>query len=411
MYRQNYPNDPGMHNNMDSHTRTSYRRNPTFFERVGSSLFGILAGIALLVAGSGLLFWNEGRAVQTSKSLDEGLSIVQSLRTSEVAFEENSGKLIYLSGGLKTKEVLTDTLYDVSISAVKLKRQVEMYQWVEQEHKREVNEGSHTKEDITYSYSQEWRSDLVRSSSFDNTVGHHNPSEFAVQPKEYVASGVWVGAFELSKGLVEKINQYKDIEASSPSLQPGVQLYMGYYYHGNDPLRPQVGDLKVKFSYAGLSHSGDQEKTSAEADMVSIIAKQKHNQLEQYETQAGDILELLYYGEVSPKEIFGKEHAHNTFITWAIRLGGWLLMFVGFGCVTRIIAVLVDWLPIVRELVAMGMHMMNLALSISLSLTVIAIGWIRYRPLLGIAILVMASTPFILSKLRVRHNQSSHRNV
>lgn len=54
-----YPNDPGMHNSMDSHMRTSYRHNPTFFERVGSSLFGILTGIALLVAGSGLLFWNE----------------------------------------------------------------------------------------------------------------------------------------------------------------------------------------------------------------------------------------------------------------------------------------------------------------------------------------------------------------
>lgn len=47
----------------------------------------------------------QGRAVQTSKSLDEGLSIVVSLRTSEVAFEENSGKLVYLSGGLNTKEV------------------------------------------------------------------------------------------------------------------------------------------------------------------------------------------------------------------------------------------------------------------------------------------------------------------
>jgi hypothetical protein len=60
----------------------------------------------------------------------------------------------------------------------------------------------------------------------------------------------------------------------------------------------------------------------------------------------------------------------------------------------------VDWLPIVRELVAAGVHVMNLALSISLSLTVIAIGWITYRPLLGIALLAMAATPFIMTKCR-----------
>lgn len=62
----------------------------------------------------------------------------------------------------------------------------------------------------------------------------------------------------------------------------------------------------------------------------------------------------------------------------------------------------VDWLPIVRELVAIGVNMMNLALSISLSLTVIAIGWIAYRPLMGIAILAMAATPFFMAKYRSR---------
>ena len=69
-----------------------------------------------------------------------------------------------------------------------------------------------------------------------------------------------------------------------------------------------------------------------------------------------------------------------------------------------------DWLPIVRELVAAGVTVMNLALSISLSLTVIAIGWITYRPLLGIAILAMAATPFILTKFR-SNQRDSRRNV
>ena len=70
----------------------------------------------------------------------------------------------------------------------------------------------------------------------------------------------------------------------------------------------------------------------------------------------------------------------------------------------------VDWLPIVRELVAIGVTMMNLTLSISLSLTVIAIGWIAYRPLMGIAILAMATTPFFMAKFKSRgaHSHSSY---
>lgn len=70
----------------------------------------------------------------------------------------------------------------------------------------------------------------------------------------------------------------------------------------------------------------------------------------------------------------------------------------------------VDWLPIVHELVAIGVTMMNLTLSISLSLTVIAIGWIAYRPLMGIAILAMAATPFFMAKFKSRgaHSHSSY---
>lgn len=61
-----------------------------------------------------------------------------------------------------------------------------------------------------------------------------------------------------------------------------------------------------------------------------------------------------------------------------------------------------DWFPVDLGLVAIGVNMMNLALSISLSLTVIAIGWIAYRPLMGIAILAMAATPFFMAKYRSR---------
>ncbi len=40
---------------------------------------GAIVGLLLLVCASGVLFWNEGRAVVTSMSLDEGLNLCISL--------------------------------------------------------------------------------------------------------------------------------------------------------------------------------------------------------------------------------------------------------------------------------------------------------------------------------------------
>lgn len=367
-------------------------------ERIGNSCAGILIGLALLVVASGLLFWNEGRAVQTAQSLDEGLSSVIPLDRASVVFDSNHGKLIHLTGQLRTDRVLTDASYNIAVHAVHLKRTVEMYQWVEHESKREYNEGSHTRVETSYSYSMEWRSDLVRSEQFDNSLNHRNPTSMAVQSKLQTAHEVNIGQFKLSPSLVSKVSNYKPMDAEFIT-QPddtNVRVLDGVFYHSLNALNPQVGDLRVKFEYAGLSG----QSIMGAPDTVSTVARQVGSELKAYQTVAGDRLELLYMGDMSAEAMFANEQSQNTVLTWGIRLGGWILMFVGFGCLTSIITTIVDWLPIIRELVAAGVLVLNLSLSISLSLTVIAIGWIRYRPLLGIGILALAATPFILSKLR-----------
>lgn len=413
MYRQRYPDDPGMHNpSSDNNTRVTYHDNPGFCERVQKSLFGIVIGLLLILVSSCLLFWNEGRAVQTAKSLDEGLNVVVPLGTTDVAFDNNNGRLVFLQGQLQADKPAWDPVYKLSISAVRLRRTVEMYQWVEHETRREVNEGDRTREDTEYSYSTEWREDLVRSSSFYSTVGHDNPSEMPATTVVITVGSVHVGAFFLSDGLVSQISDFREITPDS-GVVPGdttLQYHRGFYFNSANPSNPQVGDIRVKFESAGQtanSHLGP-------ATVVSIIAQQRHNRLEPYQTATGPELEMLHSGLVSATEIFARAHSQNTMLTWAIRSGGWLLMFVAFSCLTSIVTTLVDWIPVVRELVSMGMTTMNVAFSISLSLTIIALGWIRYRPLLGFSILVMAVAPFLFTKLRYMFSPphiSKHRAV
>ena len=59
----------------------------------------------------------------------------------------------------------------------------------------------------------------------------------------------------------------------------------------------------------------------------------------------------------------------------------------------------VDWIPLVRELVAISAFILSLVLTTSLTLLVIAIAWIHYHPLYGLAILAGACAPFIIQRL------------
>jgi hypothetical protein len=57
----------------DSFTEITHK---SWFSRIGATISGVLFGLILLLGSSVLLFWNEGRAVQTVRSLVEGRTLV-----------------------------------------------------------------------------------------------------------------------------------------------------------------------------------------------------------------------------------------------------------------------------------------------------------------------------------------------
>uniref|UniRef100_A0A3Q2XLI8 Transmembrane protein 43 n=1 Tax=Hippocampus comes TaxID=109280 RepID=A0A3Q2XLI8_HIPCM len=262
-----------------------------------------------------------------------------------------------------------------------------MYQWVE------YQESNHF-----FSIDTEWKAELINSRNFDREIGHQNPSAMAVESVTVVAPQVQVGPFTLSNGLVEQINNFrtlslKDLTASDSD--PFLTIRDDYFYHTQQPQRPEVGDVRVRFSFAGLSGE------TVSSEHVSIVAKQSGEQLLPFKTKSGDVLEILYLEELSAEEVFAREQQHNSMKTWGLRAAGWALMFLAIQLTMRIIYTLVGWVPLLRDLVSVGLKIFALCVSASLSLLTIAAGWFFNRPLMAIALGALALLPVLLARARL----------
>ena len=152
-----------MSNSFTETTSTSW------FARLRNSVGGVVIGLVLIVGMVVLLFWNEGRAVTTARSLAEGAGAVVSVGADAVD-AANEGKLVHVSGTVTTDSIPSDPDFAISAPGVRLVRNVEMYQWKEESHSetdKKLGGGEETM--TTYTYSKDLgraaRSIPARSSS------------------------------------------------------------------------------------------------------------------------------------------------------------------------------------------------------------------------------------------------------
>jgi hypothetical protein len=157
----------------DSYTEVTSR---SWGSRLGDSLKGIGVGLLLICVGVVALWWNEGRAVDRARALEEGAGQVISIDAGRID-QTYEGKLIHLSGHAITEESLSDPDFGVRAQAIKLRRVVMMYQWKEHSHsetKEKLGGGSETV--TTYTYDKGWDSSVIQSSGFKKPTGHQNPA-------------------------------------------------------------------------------------------------------------------------------------------------------------------------------------------------------------------------------------------
>jgi hypothetical protein len=358
----------------DSFTETS---TTSWFERIKNALVGLLVGLLLIPVSAGLLFWNEGRAVQTAKSLAEGAASVIAADAARIdpALE---GRLVHVSGPLAVAAPPADRDFGLRAppGTLRLVRRVEMFQWQEESRTETRNNLGGSQETVTtYSYRQVWAQDRIDSGRFRQAANHQNP-----QPRfasaVLVAPEARIGARRLAEPQLRRLGEERPLvpEAAQLSLPANARLLGNQLYLGNDPDRPRIGDLRITYAVAA-------------PEAASVAGRQAGDGFGGFRAPSGDEILLVVPGLVPAADMFRQAEAENAILTWILRAVGAVVMLVGFLLLMAPMSALAAVVPFIASIIGFGSFVIALLATLLLAPTVIAVAWFFYRPLVAIAVL------------------------
>lgn len=355
----------------------------SWFSRIGSSLTGMLIGPLVVLIAIGLLFWNEGRAVGTARSLSEGAGRVVSIAASPVD-AANDGKLVHVAGPIAVPGRLRDAAFGIEAEGLRLVRKVEVFQWKETSHsetRKKLGGGEETV--TTYHYALDWTDHPVDGSSFKQPDGHRNPP-VNVRGESFAQPRATLGAFALTPSQIGGLGETRTrpVTGSDEGAvrraaggATALSVLDGRIHLGFDPMRPRLGDVRISYEVA-------------QTPEATIVARQAGNGLAAFTTSNGRTIEILRNGRVPAEQVFADAQTENTILTWIIRVGGILLLALGFGMLLGPLSVLADVIPFLGSLIGGVSSMVAFALAVLVGSITIAIAWFAYRPLLSIGLIV-----------------------
>ena len=405
--------------------------------RVGRSFKSIGSGFVMFCLATALLWWNEGRAVKTDKMLNDAEAACVDMENPNKIDPAMDGELVCASALATTEDVLTDDKFGFSETAIGMSRRVEYYQWVEHaESKSEDKLGGKEVTTTTYTYTTEWTNAPVNSTQFkDPAYQSRNFTIAQVEDGEQWAENVKFGAYKLPESLFHsmssreavvlnlnadlltqfdkaardvdlRINGNKAVTttASQPaqvteaveavpdsvktvvsdSIPQENKVDLDYVhqqgnvlYIGRTPAAPQVGDVRVTF-----------EKIVPAK--VTIIAKVKGDTFTKFKAKNGKTFQTLVMGVQDSAEIFESEHAANNMWLWMLRILGIMLVIAGLKGIFGFLETILKVVPFIANIFGWGVGVVCTVVGVVWSLIVIALAWLFYRPLLGIALLALA---------------------
>ena len=365
-------------------------KHTSYGGRIKNSVVGVLIGLVLFIASFVVLWKNEenGARLANQEKYAEKNAIEANVDTPQ---RENDNKLIAISGKLLTDTTLSDENLKVR-NALVLRRDVEMYQWVEHKHTEKHDKlGGGQEETTTYTYKKEWRSSHIDSSKFEQPSGHQNP-DFPITSLRLNAPTAILGGYYAGELQTSNIREFMPI-VNLPQSDLYQFIDGKYYSKGASVSSPKVGDIKISYFWVP---SGSE---------ISLIGQQNtNNTISKHSTKYGNI----YWQEdgLANKTTMLKHFkASNSFKTNIFRLLGWFLMFMGLLLLSGPLSAIAKFIPFLGSVTGFLAGVISLLASIILSLITIGIAWFAYRPFSAILLFLIAGLLFYAI-----HNLVSKRN-
>ena len=393
----------------------------SWFARLGGSFKGIGIGLILFILGSVLLYWNEGRAVRTGDAIAEAQLATVALPGINKVDPAFDGKMVFATGKADTNDELADAVFGVKTKAIRLSRKVEYYQWTEeskQEKRTKLGGGEETV--TTYSYKKNWVSHPVDSQGFQQSEGHENSVRIQVENEKQYAQNVSFGAYRLPEFFIRSISGEKplnlaltdadranlqkaffsrdpqdmanrDAAADNGTVGPNTMIHTqaNTLYVGRHPNAPKIGDVRVTFF----------EVRPAE---ISILARVSGDTFVQFRASNGQAFSRLSMGVHDMNGMFEDAKSSNDTMTMILRFVGIFMCISGLGMVVAPIRILADVIPLLGSIVGAGTGIVAALLGVAWSFIIIAIAWIRFRPVLGCILLGIAALLIVLLYLKGR---------
>lgn len=353
-----------------------------FLERLWQSITGILVGFGLIAAVIWGIFWNEGRAIGTTRALNEGAGVTVSVPSVRVD-PMNEGRLIHTTGDLRGA-LLADDEFQVRAQGVRLVRKVEMYQWKEEQRtETRSNAGGSQTRTTTYNYTRVWSDRPIDSSRFRQRDGHQNPA-MPVTGRSRTADNAMLGAFSADSrviGLFGSSDERKldltpaQIAPFSARFAGRARINDGGVYVGFDPANPNIGDVRITY-------------TVLPEGPASVIGRQVGNGLQPYMAANGYQVFLGATGTKAASELYAGAHEANRILTWILRGLAFLVMWIGFNMILRPFVVIADIIPILGSAMSAGAGLVAFALTLLVYLPTIAMAWFWHRPVMSTVLIV-----------------------
>ncbi len=354
--------------------------------KIRSAIGGIILGIVLVLAALVVLWFNEGRAVVDYRSVSELEHFTVSI-SPHVVNPDNEGSPVYITWRAQTDDVLRDKEFGIEKTALRMVRTVEMRQWIEDRPTE-----SQFEQGVQPVYSQVWARERISSEEFILPEEHENPPMRYIS-KTWLADEVSLGAFRLPTSMILKLKDYVAVDATNavPTIPESVIHQQGSLYIGEDPAIPQVGDMRISFR-------------ALEPQQVSLIARQFGRTFDSFISREGNVYAPIRPGVHSLDQLIRYEQAAVKSTTIIIRIAGFALAFVGILMVLSPFTLLTAVVPLFQRIARFGLAMISAVLAGILSLLVISLAWIAYRPALavGLSILVIFLIIFLAASLRKR---------